>query len=203
MPDQPLVSVDVVAVRWDGGALRYAIHHRKFEPFLGELALPGVLLLPGESLEAAARRAVSAKLGLPDTSIRHVTQFGAFDETNRDPRGATIAIGHLAFLTDGPDGEATWVDFTDTAVPLPFDHNTIVTAAWDSLRSRVWIDWPVTRALLGEGFTTGQVITLATLLDHMPYQVSNLARWLAGTGHIEKAGMRGRDTVWRWIERTA
>lgn len=197
---QPLVSVDVVAVRWGGGALHYAINRRLFEPFLGELALPGVLLLPGESLRDAACRAVTVKLGIPATDIRSMAQFGAFDETNRDPRGATIAIGHLAVISADVDGAATWVDFTAAPVTLPFDHNTMVAAAREALAGRLWIDWTLTRALLGEEFTTGQAIALSTLLEHLPDRSTNLARWLVATGRVEKAGMHGRDTVWHWIE---
>ena len=50
---QPLVSVDVVALSWSDDVLRFALHERQNEPFAGAAALPGVLLLPGETLVAA------------------------------------------------------------------------------------------------------------------------------------------------------
>ncbi|WP_309240890.1 NUDIX hydrolase [Nocardia sp. BSTN01] len=108
MEQQSAVSLDVVALRFgaDDTTVTFAVAPRQWDPFAGELALPGVLLGRGERLAAAARRAVHGKLGVPDDAILAVGQLVTFDEPNRDPRGPTLSIamwavlGHPAAPTD-------------------------------------------------------------------------------------------------------
>lgn len=205
---QPLVSVDVFALRWDGEQLRFALHRRLNEPFAGRNALPGVLLLPGELLGAAVRRAASSKLGIEDRLLAHVAQVGAFDGTNRDPRGATISIAHLAVVAGESEGRAGGVngDARDSATcewvteagGLPFDHDTIVAGALAELGLRLWNDWSLTRAILGPEFTTKSALALSHRLDALPNRASNIARWLEATGRVQRAGQSGRAAVWRW-----
>lgn len=197
---QPLVSVDVVALSWRDEQLRFALHERTNEPFAGRSALPGVLLLPGELLTDAVRRAARSKLGFAEAEIAHVGQVGAFDGTNRDPRGATISIAHLAVIStavgDPPLG--SWV--TD-AEGLPFDHDAIVTATFAELRRRLWNDWDLMRAILGEQFTTKSALALSHRLDAVPGRASNIARWLEATGRVQRVGLSGRAAVWQWDSR--
>lgn len=195
---QPLVSVDVVAVRWDGEELQFALHDRPNEPFAGRSALPGVLLLPGELLIDAVRRALDTKLGAAAGGVVHVAQVGAFDGTNRDPRGATISIAHLAVFDPAASNLATgqWVAQQSG---LPFDHEAIIDAARNELGLRLWNDWPLTRAILGEEFTTKTALALSHRLDALPNRASNIARWLESTGRVERAGQSGRAAVWSWL----
>lgn len=97
---QSAVSLDVVALRFgaDDPAVTFGVAPRQWEPFAGELALPGVLLGRGERLATAARRAVHSKLGVPDQEIVAVGQLVTFDEPHRDPRGPTLSIAMWAVL---------------------------------------------------------------------------------------------------------
>ncbi|WP_369974797.1 NUDIX hydrolase [Nocardia sp. MDA0666] len=100
MEQQSAVSLDVVALRFgdDDTTVTFAVAPRQWDPFAGELALPGVLLGRGERLATAARRAVHSKLGVPDDAILAVGQLVTFDEPNRDPRGPTLSIAMWAVL---------------------------------------------------------------------------------------------------------
>ena len=100
--EQSSVSVDVVALRFgnpEPGSLRYGVAPRRWEPYTGQTALPGILLGAGERLETAARRAVTTKLGIPDDAILAVGQLEVFDEPSRDPRGPTLSIAMWAVIT--------------------------------------------------------------------------------------------------------
>lgn len=195
---QPLVSVDVVAVQHLAGTLKYATCVRGLEPFAGRAALPGVLLLPGEELVSAALRAITSKLKLPEKCVRRVTQFGAFDGTNRDPRGATISIGHLCAV-EGPAPSDAWTPVDAPAQGLPFDHDVIVAAAVIEVGHRLWTDMGFTRAIIGTEFTTGEILAISRQTGaRLPDTAKNMARWLRMNNHAESIHLRGRDTVWRW-----
>lgn len=203
---QPLVSIDVVPLHFNraGGVLTYGTGKRLFEPFQGKSALPGVLLGSGESIMEAAERALRVKTDLPLGVIR---QLGAFDSTNRDPRGATISIALLSVQSDVDASTlATWhsVKYFDHGgiSQLPFDHDSIVQAAIERVYQVVWKDVPLTRDLLGEQFTTAQAVALAPPTP----LVSNTKRWLSTWPHVQriestkKTGQVGRpSTTWEWI----
>lgn len=201
--EQPLISIDVVALRFrEHSGVEFALHTRPFEPYAGQIALPGVLLASGERLEDAALRALRDKTSIARQDVRSLTQFGVFDGTNRDPRGATISIGFIA-VTDADEDDAIWMRLWEDAVPaLPFDHDAILTSSFESAKQRLWSDWGFTSSLLANPFTTRQAIFLSRSLDSIPANTTQFSRWLASTGHVEKtivqSGMTGRDTRWVW-----
>ena len=201
--DQPLVSIDVIPVRLRRGAgLEFATGARIFEPFLGEQALPGVLLRAGESIEEGALRALESKVGLPSAQLTHV---GAFDSTNRDPRGATISIALLAIYDEETESKkAHWTPLESGAyASLPFDHGNIVAAGEKRLEEMLWSDREVTRQLFGEEFSTSDVL----LVKSPTPRESNVMRWLTNWGPLEKLERTAKRTgagrpssLWRWVE---
>lgn len=205
--DQPLVSVDVVALRRTADdTLEFALGARLNDPFIGALALPGVLLLSGERVHEATARALREKAELPPASV--VVPFGVYDETMRDPRGATISLAHVAVVDPGVDGSATWVPaarLDERRSTLPFDHHAIVRGAFDAIATRLWADEPLTRALTGPTFSTREAVRLGADVGAVPpADPSNLRRFFVQHRHVERAedqsGLAGRDTRWRWVD---
>ena len=202
------VSVDVLAVRFDRSdrLIRLGIHRRPADPYAGELALPGVLLLRGERLAAAGARAL-AKLGVPVASRLAEGQLVTFDEPNRDPRGPTLSIALWAVVDDlggGVDG-AAWVDLDDVP-PLAFDHDRIVADCRPRLADLLWRDLAFSRALTGEVFTAADALAIATSLTGAQPDRGNLNRTLAGLPGLRRSEERrlsssgvGRPgVVWTW-----
>ncbi len=136
--DQPLIAIDVVPVSFtDGDGLRVATARRPYAPYAGREALPGVLLDAAERLADGARRALRTKTGIEAAAVRHLAQVGAFDGPSRDPRETAISIAFTAVVTPGVDaGLAVWRPVDGGDQGLPFDHDTIVRAAVDQLRTR-------------------------------------------------------------------
>lgn len=198
--DQPLVSIDVVPVRYNKAdqKLEYAVGARLFEPFKGESALPGVLLNTGEGVTAAASRALESKVGLPVGELR---QFGVFDGTNRDPRGATISIAYLSVQpAQSSNNDVTWLSGEQD---LPFDHALIAAEAQKHIKLLLWQDLPLTRTLLGESFTVADALALGSPVPHK----SNIGRWLEAhpslrrSDNLSKTGNIGRPAVqWEWLD---
>ncbi|OXR42881.1 hypothetical protein B7C42_05219 [Nocardia cerradoensis] len=228
MEQQSAVSLDVVALRFgaDDTTVTFAVAPRQWDPFAGELALPGVLLGRGERLAMAARRAVHSKLGVPDDAILAVGQLVTFDEPNRDPRGPTLSIamwavlGHAAAAagaehsngvqpeTGGtaPFLDVRWVPFDDVP-PLAFDHTKMVEVARERLADMLWKDLAFTRALIGEQFPATRAVTLVTALSGTRPDPGNLNRTLAAIPGLTRTGERRRTkatgrpaAVWSFTE---
>ncbi|MEH0110782.1 NUDIX domain-containing protein [Tersicoccus sp. MR15.9] len=216
LPHQPLVSIDTVPVLVRDGAVHVVLARRAVDPFAGREALPGVLLLANERLAEAAGRALTTKTGAEGTDIRVLRQVGVFDDFDRDPRGPTLSILHLAVL--GPD---TAVDDELAAVVpigeptgLPFDHDTMIAAAAGALLDTgLMTDLPTTRALVGAVFSTADVVRLVTDLAaaagrDVPY-TKNLARDLRalpgvipaeGSRSAVKGGRGAPARAWTWAD---
>ncbi|TGO04630.1 NUDIX hydrolase [Serinibacter arcticus] len=195
------VSVDVLALRFNAAArtVELAVHRRPLDPFAGDLALPGVLLLADETIAQAGSRALAKVAATPLATGQLLT----FDEPNRDPRGPTLSIATWAVLSpQRPDG-ATWVPL-DAPPPLAFDHDAILATTRPLLAGLLWRDLPFTRAIVGETFTAGDAVALTqTLLGRVDR--GNLNRELARIDGLERgeavaagAGRPGR--VWRWTD---
>ncbi|MFD1147529.1 NUDIX domain-containing protein [Saccharothrix hoggarensis] len=210
MIESTLVSVDVLALRFDpvARAVLVGVAPRAFEPFAGELALPGVLLGKGERLRDAARRAVTGKLGVPAEAISASGQLSTFDEPSRDPRGPTLSIALWATVDptrlagDGP----VWAPVTEVP-PLAFDHDRIVRDCRPILADRLWRDTGFTAGLLGREFTTAQALDATeSLTGDRPYP-ANLGRIMERVPGLERTAQHaaalpkgGRPpSVWRWV----
>lgn len=202
MTDQPLIAIDVVPVSFstvDG--LQFGLATRQFEPYAGQPALPGVLLTGGERLADAAYRAARSKGGIAKTQVAYLTQIGTFDGPGRDPRDEAISVSYLAVTRPGA-GKIIW---RPTPADLPFDHDSIVGAAREQMRVRLWSDAAFTRALLGETFTTVDAANLEAELTGVKPRQSNLLRKLAADARLHRlpegrAFGRGKPVaVWSWV----
>ncbi|MGV9414815.1 NUDIX domain-containing protein [Nocardia sp. NPDC003693] len=193
MEQQSAVSIDVIALRYgpDDPTLTLGVAPRAWEPFAGELALPGVLLDRGERLDAAARRAVHTKLGVPADAILAVGQVATFDEPNRDPRGPTLSIAMWAVIGEHDGDTASWPSFDDVP-PLAFDHNRILGTARTIFAEMLWKDLTFTRPLIGEQFPATRAVELTAALAGERPDPGNLNRTLAALPGLARTGERVR-----------
>jgi 8-oxo-dGTP diphosphatase len=202
--EQPIVSIDVVPVRFDGTEIKVAFGRRIFEPFIGQLALPGVLLLPTESIDDAAYRALDSKTGIKRSEVVTLVRLGAFDNPDRDPRGATISIALAAVITADADSELSNWQSEREFEELPFDHATIIEEAFSELNVRLWRNKEVTKALVGAEFSTAHAIKLTETLSTGAVDKTNFTRTLKNYPYVEKIGAvktgRGRPSAgWKFI----
>ncbi|KTR07785.1 hypothetical protein NS184_07220 [Curtobacterium luteum] len=189
--------------------LRVATARRPYAPFAGREALPGVLLDAAERLVDGAGRALRTKTGIEAAAVRHLAQVGAFDGPSRDPRDAAISIAFLAVVAPAVDGPlALWRPVDGAEPGLPFDHDTIVAAAVDQVRTRLWRDVPLTRALLGEVFPTSAAAQLHATLHGSAPDAGNLNRSLRTNPALVRATVPatastrgGRPpATWTWAD---
>jgi 8-oxo-dGTP diphosphatase len=105
---------------------------RKNNPFKEQWALPGGFVEDDEDLETAALRELKEETGIILESCK---QLYAFGKPGRDPRGRTISIAHVGFVThkitpmaDDDAGDARWFEI-DNLPELAFDHRDIINLA--------------------------------------------------------------------------
>ena len=152
---RPAGTTDCVAVRFDEDQLKLLLIKRNQPPFKGSWALPGGFLDMGEDLEACVRRELEEETGL--TSV-YVEQLKAYGDTDRDPRGRTVSVAFLGlvrpgdhFVNAGSDAsDAEWF-LVDELPNLAFDHDVIISDAWEMLRRKVRVE-PVGFELLPNKF---------------------------------------------------
>ena len=102
---------------------------RKHEPFQGKWALPGGFVDEGEKVLDAAKRELQEETGVENISL---TQFGAYGDPGRDPRGRVVSVVHWSLLEKQPSARAAddaadckWFDLNDLP-DLAFDHAQIL-----------------------------------------------------------------------------
>ena len=205
IPPQSAVSLDVLALRFwpDDETVHLGVTHRKAQPFLGRLALPGVLLTRGARLADDAHRAVTTKLGVPASAIRAVGQLITFDEPNRDPRGPTLSIAMWAVCAP-VESTTDWAPLS--AVPaLAFDHDRIVADCRPLLAAKLWSDLTFTRALLGDSFSATRAVAATAALRRDPPNPANLNRLMASIPTLTRTDQRVRHhstgrpaAIWTW-----
>lgn len=153
---QTWLSVDVVALTEDEPVPRLALIRRKGTPHRGATTLPGGLLAAdeGETVEQAARRIVSQKMGVQISS--GVAIIDVISDPLRDERGHTVSIVVAARVPGGTKA----VDVTEIPDAMPFQHSEIAHAALSRIGERLLTDANTTYALLGPETTFGAVSSL-------------------------------------------
>lgn len=111
--------------------------------FKNSEGLPGGLLGPAETAEAAAMRHLSEK-GRISREKLYIEQLYTFSRVNRDPRGRVVAVAYLCLVpweklstSEEGDTDEVWWQEVNNLPKLAYDHNEIVAVALGRLRSRI------------------------------------------------------------------
>lgn len=147
---------------------------RRAEPaYAGKDSLPGVVVHPNETFDAAARRALHNKAGL-DARDWYLDQLGTFGDPGRDTRGRVVSVAHVALvrsddITLAPGTGivgAEWVPIRRVAAEsLAFDHADMLRVAAHRTQSKLRYSW-VAFQLLPDAFTIPELRSIyAAILD--------------------------------------
>ncbi|MBI3011902.1 MAG: NUDIX hydrolase [Candidatus Omnitrophica bacterium] len=135
------IAVDVVVFTIQGGTLKVLLVRRQRPPYRGAWALPGGLVGPEESVDAAALRELQEETSIGNISLEQLYTFG---EPNRDPRGRVITVSYYALVNwqqfqlkvrQRVSG-ASWFP-VKRLPPLAFDHQRIADYALERLRNKI------------------------------------------------------------------
>jgi 8-oxo-dGTP diphosphatase len=158
------VTVDIVILSVVDRRLEVLLVQRAGDPFRGWWALPGGFKRPDETLDEAAARELAEETGVRPS--RRLSQFGAYGDPDRDPRGNVVSVGYLAVTPEvgpiaaGTDAaEARLVPVADALAGSPrlaFDHRRILHDAVERARGDLE-DGDLATAFVGPTFTLSEL----------------------------------------------
>ena len=150
------LSVDAVVFGYDSKhGLSVLLIKRKYDPFQGQWAIPGGLVLENESLESAVERELQEETGI---HVNYLEQLYTFGKPGRDPRNRVVTVayyglvnqGNFELYADTDAEEAQWFNVAELP-KLAFDHDAILDVAIERLKGKISYE-PIGFELLGEKF---------------------------------------------------
>lgn len=173
------MSVDSVVFGYHDGQLKVLLIKRGAAPFKGELALPGDLVYPNETIEVAAHRILKDLTGIDEHFIR---QTKVYSQVDRHPVARVITTGVYSVIDiakHDPHASAWaegvyWVP-VDEVPHLAFDHDCIFRDALEILRDRVRKE-PVGFELLPSKFVLAELQGLYEAVLNVKFDKANFRK---------------------------
>ena len=184
------VAVDAVVFGYTSKeGLSVLLIKRNVKPFKDSWALPGGLVGNEESLEEAIQRELKEETGV---NINYLEQLYSFGKPDRDPRNRVISITYYGLVkpdafelhADTDAADVLW--FNIRKLPkLAFDHQEILTAAHERLKSKILYQ-PVGFELLEEKFPFSELEKLYMAVLDRPIDRRNFKKKISKFGFLEE-----------------
>jgi len=191
---RPALTVDCVlfGLDVDDSDLKVLLIERATEPFEGKWTIPGGFVVPGESVDDAARRELREETGVHDVFLEQLYTFGAPD---RDPREHVVSVAYFALVNinehqleaDTDARNAAWFSIFDLPQDLAFDHTKIFDVALDRLRRKLRYE-PVGFELLPKKFTLTQLQRLYETIWERKLDKRNFRKKVLGMEILQDLG---------------
>ncbi len=209
--ERPSLAVDLALLTVKDERLEILLMRRPHHPARGLLSLPGTFVGIDESLDAAASRLLSERVGLTDVFLEQLYTFGA---PGRDPRMRVVSVAYYALVAperladldgellstapiivpwEGEAGGAAGVGNGGEAVELAFDHAEIIGMAVKRLRGKLNYA-PIGYQLLPEEFTLRRLQAVHETILDKPVNKDSFRRRMLSSGDLEATG-RLEDAV--------
>ena len=218
--ERPLVKAVTALLSTFDGAVHALMTRRRRDPGKGQWALPGGVVPPDKSLDAAALAVLQARGGISDVYLEQLYTFG---DLRRDPGMRVITVAYYA-LVDGQRFreaaaasddvrhgrvEVPWegetggpVELRDPdgrPIPLAFDHDEILGVAIKRLRGKLGYT-PIGYQLLREEFALRELQEVHETILGRPLNKDSFRRRMLASGELEATGRREDDVEHRPAE---
>lgn len=201
--DTPLVAVVVVILTVVDDDLCVLLIKRGADPYGGFWALPGGVLAPGETLDAAAVRKLLDETGVADVYLEQLYTFGELPRGDQSRRG--IAVTYFALIQHDQARlrqDSEWQPAWHSAYHLPrlaFDNNVVVEYAVRRLRSKLEYT-NVAYSLLPRQFTLSQLQQVYEAILDREMDKRNFRRRMLSLGLIKPSGTKRMEGAHRPAE---
>lgn len=195
-------STDCVIFGFEAGELKVLLIERNEEPFKDWYALPGNIVGPDESVDAAAQRILYELTGLRDLPMR---QFHTFGEVNRHPQGRVVTIAYFALIRISGQKDlmpitqyarkAFWHPVNDLPT-LAFDHTDIFKRAFKKIRAKLNYE-PIAFELLPEKFTLTQLQSLYEAVLSKQLDKRNFRKKMLSYGFLKELAEKQKGVSYR------
>ena len=185
----PIVTTDAVVLTLVKGVLNVLLLTRPDDPFAGSRALPGGYVHPQEDRDVAAAitRILRGKTGVGGF---HLEQLQTFSGPDRDPRGWSVSLAHIALVRHDDFGElpeGVMLVPVDQVKDLAFDHDDILAAAMQRLRNKsAWSNLPA--LLLPREFSLPEIQAIYEAVRGTKLDQSSFRRKLNELRLVEETG---------------
>ena len=218
--ERPSVTVDLVLLTVERGALCVLVIRRDEPPAADQWALPGGFVHIEDSIEQTVERVLHHKARLPGAFVEQLYTFGNVD---RDPRGRVISVAHYALVAPerlaaaldasadlalaqvvtarpGETGGAARIRMEGSeARPLPFDHGDILGLAVKRLRGK--LDYTaVGLEMLPDRFPLRALQAVHEAILGHPLTKPAFRRKMLDRGYLEATGEREAAGAFRPAE---
>lgn len=183
------VTVDLVVLTIQEGALRAVVVKRGEDPFKGRWALPGGFVRPSEDLDQAAQRELREETGLAPNAV-HLEQLATYGSPHRDPRMRVVTVAYLTLSPELPvpvagtdASSACWADVRDLLKSprrLAFDHHRILRDGVERARAKLEYT-PLAASFCPSEFTVAELRRVYETVWGTPLDPRNFHRKVTGT----------------------
>lgn len=188
------VAVTVVILTVRDASLAVLLIHRAADPFADSWALPGGLLLPGETLDQAAARKLVSETGVSDVYLEQLYTFDASTgDASTGPTRSAPVVAYFALvdinrvhLEERLSWTPAWFPVGDLP-KLAFDNNVIVGYALKRLQAKLGYS-NVVYSLLPDHFTLTQLQNAYEAILGRPLDKRNFRKRLLSLDFIEPTG---------------
>ena len=202
---RPSLTVDVVLLTAREGHLEVAVKKRSEHPDKGKWALPGGFVALDESLETAAFRVVSEKIGIRGVYFEQLYTFG---DPHRDPRTRIVTVAYVGLVSAdsliaelaaeaklarimvpwiGETGGPVSVSDDEGLVSLAFDHESIIAMAVQRLRGKLNYA-PIGYQLLPPTFTLRKLQAIHECVLGQTLNKDSFRRRMLASGDLASTG---------------
>ena len=194
------LSIDSVVFGFENQNLEVLLVKRAIKPNKGKWALPGGFIKKREKIVDAGQRILEETTGIKNIYLEEV---GVFDEIDRFPLRRVFTIAHFALVSPenyalhpGIDTSAVqWFRINELPI-LPFDHEQILHAALDKLRTRVRYK-PIGFELLPEKFTLPRLQKLYEVILGKKLDKRNFRKKITKMNLLKKLNEKDKGNIRR------
>ncbi|MEK7585185.1 MAG: NUDIX domain-containing protein [Patescibacteria group bacterium] len=192
-----ILATDVVLLTMDKKVLKVLlVETAAATPFPKMKTLPGGLISPNETAEAAVERHLAHKAGVSGAELE---QLYTFSSVKRDPRGRVVSVAYLGLrptISLGTKERPVYWQDVRHLPRLAYDHNEIVSKGVERLMAKLSYT-TIAKGLLPEQFTLSELQSIYESILHHEFDKRNFRKKVLALGCLKKLGAKRRGEAHR------